>query len=145
MDMQHDAAWHLAEAERLLQMAADADENHAGSPRRWSYTERAQAHIALAAQLPQGRSPLQWLIPPGTDTDPAPATTGGTALGYPLPTTTPPPPPPARACELCGGPIRPASATGICRRNPQCKAESHRRSQKAHRQRINQIIQAARK
>jgi len=58
---QHDAQWHLAEAEKLLGWAREADEQveaemrDAGhskdSMRRWSYAERARGHIALAGAI----------------------------------------------------------------------------------------------
>jgi hypothetical protein len=58
---QHDAQWHLAEAERLLGYAREADEqveaemrdtgHSKDSVRRWSYAERARCHIALAGAI----------------------------------------------------------------------------------------------
>lgn len=48
----NDHNWHLREAERLLEKADKADRREPrSSMRRWSYMERAQAHIALAKQL----------------------------------------------------------------------------------------------
>ena len=80
---QHDAQWHLAEAEKLLGWAREADEQveaemrDAGhskdSMRRWSYAERARGHIALAdairAQAVMNGSLAAALAAAGSDED----------------------------------------------------------------------------
>jgi hypothetical protein len=60
-ETRHDARWHLAEAERLLdearkaddetmaQMTSDGTSPHSARP--WSFCERARGHVALAAGI----------------------------------------------------------------------------------------------
>lgn len=37
-----------------------------------------------------------------------------------------------KTCELCGGPLREFSVSGVCARNPECKKEGQRRGGRAY-------------
>ena len=132
VSMCHDTAWHLAESERLLTAAGSPPLELVPCAGWCLYVARAVGHAALALAMSPGSAAqtANWTAstcsPPGDQ---------------PLVPSEPHVEP--TACELCGGPIRPNSATGVCRRTPECKREAHRRSQVAHRKRIRRRLDSA--